>query len=247
MNKFLRAIIRAIPKPVRRAIDRVAFFGNRRHCPVCGRSARMFLRTGVARRPDARCPFCNSVERHRMLWRYLQEETDFFRNRDARMLHVAAEDCFEPRFRQQLGAGYTSADFMKPADVKMDVQNIQFPDATFDIVFCSHVLEHVPDDRKAMREMHRVLKPAGWAIIMVPITAAQTFEDPSVTDPQERLRLFGQHDHVRCYGPDFVDRLEDAGFNVVVTRAADFLTAGEIERIAASHPMTGEVFHCTKA
>jgi len=246
MNKYARAIIRAIPTPLRSALNRIVYFGSKRHCPVCGRNARVFLRTGVARRADARCPYCNSVERHRMLWRYLQEKTDFFRSRGAKLLHVAAEDCFEPRFRKLLGAGYTSADFMKPADVKMDIQNIQFPDATLDTVFCSHVLEQVPDARQATTEICRVLKPTGWAILMVPITVDRTIEDPSITDPKERLRLFGQHDHVRAYGPDFVNRLHEAGFGVTETKAADFLSAPEIERIAVSHPMTGEVFHCTK-
>lgn len=182
-----------------------------------------------------------------MVWRFLEEKTDFFESSNKRMLHIAPEKCFEPRFRKQIGSGYLTADLMQPADVKMDITDIQYPDDTFDIVYCSHVLEHVPDDRKAMREFFRVLKPSGWAILMVPISAEKTVEDPSITDPQERLRLFGQNDHVRRYGPDFVDRLKEAGFNVKSIGPEDFLSAEEIERIAAWRKYTGEIYYCTKA
>ena len=162
------------------------------------------------------------------------------------MLHIAPELCFEARFRQQIGPGYLTADLMEPADVRMDITDIQYPNDSFDIIYCSHVLEHVPDDRKAMREFHRVLKSDGWAVFMVPITIDQTVEDPSITDPQERLRLFGQHDHVRRYGRDFVDRLKEAGFHVNVTAARDFLSDDEVVRIAIRNALTGEVFHCSK-
>jgi ubiquinone/menaquinone biosynthesis C-methylase UbiE len=165
----------------------------------------------------------------------------------ATMLHFAAEACFESRFRSIIGAGYMTADLMRPADMKIDITDIQLPENSFDIVYCSHVLEHVPDDRRAMREICRVLKPNGWAILMVPITAEKTVEDPSITDPHERLRLFGQDDHVRAYGPDFVERLEEAGFDVTVTRADDFLSSEEIDRIGVRDAMTGEVYLCTKS
>lgn len=159
---------------------------------------------------------------------------------------MSGEPCFERRFRRQIGAGYLTADLLLPADEKMDITGIQHPDDSFDVVYCSHVLEHVPDDRKAMREFYRVLKPSGWAIFMIPITVDKTVEDPTITDPQERLRLFGQDDHVRRYGPDFVDRLQEAGFSVTVTSAKGFLSAAEIGRIAVAHVLTGDVFHCTR-
>jgi ubiquinone/menaquinone biosynthesis C-methylase UbiE len=128
----------------------------------------------------------------------------------------------------------------------MDVTDIQSPDDSFDIVYCSHVLEHVDDDRRAMRELCRVLRPDGWAILMVPITTDRTVEDPSISDPQERLRLFGQKDHVRRYGPDFVDRLREAGFAVETIRPDDFLSPEEIERMAIDRKYAGEIYHCTK-
>ncbi len=128
----------------------------------------------------------------------------------------------------------------------MDIHDIQYPDDVFDVIYCSHVLEHVADDRQAMREFYRVLKPNGWAILMVPITADKTFEDPFLTDPAERLRLFGQEDHVRRYGPDFADRIQEAGFRVEIVGASDLMHEHQIRRMAVNESMTGEVFHCTK-
>ena len=247
MNKLAHGVLGAFPMSVKRAIKRACYSGDQRYCPVCGWSARKFLQAGVDSRPNARCPNCNSYERHRLVWRYLQEKTDFFTKSGVKMLDIAPVAWFESRFRAIIGPGYVSADLMQPADVKMDVTDIQFPDGTFDIVYCSHVLEHVPDDQKAMREFHRILKPSGWAIFMVPITVAETVEDPTISDPKERLQLFGQDDHVRRYGKDFINRLEEAGFSVKGAAATDFLTSDEIERIAVGGPEAGEVFHCTKS
>ncbi|EID14766.1 type 11 methyltransferase [Mycolicibacterium phlei RIVM601174] len=128
--------------------------------------------------------------------------------------------------------------------IKMDITDIEFEDNFFDVIYCSHVLEHVQDDRKAMREFHRVLKPAGWAVLQVPITANETFEDPSVTDPVERLRLFGQEDHVRRYGPDYKERLSGAGFTVDVVEARDFLSPSELSDMRIDPG--GRVYVCRK-
>jgi len=129
---------------------------------------------------------------------------------------------------------------------KMDITDIQHPNGNFDIIYCSHVLEHVPDDRKAMSEFYRVLRPSGWAVLNVPITADTTYEDPSITDPDERERLFGQHDHVRRYGPDYKDRLEDAGFHVSVYSAEEFLSPSDIERQGMANGAAGEIYYCRK-
>src|SRR5262249_22552432 len=123
--------------------------------------------------------------------------------------------------------------------------DIQFSDATFDVIYCSHVLEHVRNDRRAMREFHRVLKPAGWAVLLVPITVERTFEDDSVVEPTQRLRLFGHEDHVRRYGPDYVDRLEAAGFDVEEIRAADLCSEEDARRMGVSRG-AGAIHHCTK-
>ncbi len=127
--------------------------------------------------------------------------------------------------------------------VRMDITDIQYPDNLFDVVYCSHVLEHVCDDRKAMREFNRVLKSNGWAVFLVPITAESTFEDPSVTDPAERERLFGQHDHVRRYGPDLKDRLEQARFNVRCFTTAEIVGEKRIARLGVKKET---VFFCKK-
>jgi SAM-dependent methyltransferase len=111
----------------------------------------------------------------------------------------------------------------------MDLMNIPFADAAFDLVLCSHVLEHVADDHRAMREIRRILTERGHAVLLVPITRARTLEDASITDPAERARVFGQHDHVRAYGPDFADRLRAAGFAVRAVGAGDVGTPDEIE------------------
>jgi SAM-dependent methyltransferase len=148
-----------------------------------------------------------------------------------RMLHVAPEPIFQKKLRPLLGNRYLTADLQADSvDVKMDVTDIPFGDRTFAAIMCNHVLEHVPDDYKAMREFRRVLADDGWAILMVPICPEKTFEDLSVTSPEDRLRIFGQSDHVRKYGPDFEDRLEEAGFVVDPVVAEQFLSDKEITR-----------------
>lgn len=161
------------------------------------------------------------------------------------MLHIAPEECFEERFRTLLGKGHITADLDNPhVKVKMDITDIPFDDRSFDIIYCSHVLEHVPDDRKAIREFHRVLKDDGWMVLMVPITADKTLEDPSVTEPKERKRLFGQSDHMRRYGPDFIDRIKEAGFLVEKVLPRDFLTDEAITYYRTKDHIP--IYYCTK-
>jgi SAM-dependent methyltransferase len=163
------------------------------------------------------------------------------------MLHVAPEPFFVEQFRAALGDGYVTADlFDANADFQWDVMNIPQPDESFDVIYCSHVLEHVTDDRQAIREFYRLLKKSGWAVLNVPVTAARTFEDPQVTDPKERERLFGQDDHVRSYGPDYVDRLRDVGFNVRVFAAVDLSPPDRCVELGISTAAAGDVFYCTK-
>jgi SAM-dependent methyltransferase len=209
-------------------------------------SSRGFREDGIVPRVDAQCVHCGALERHRFLWLYLERNTDLFDGKRRKMLHVAPELCFESRFRERLGGDYLTADLFNPrAMVEMDVTSIEYPDRSFDVVYCSHVLEHVHDDRKAMREFVRVLKNDGWAIINVPIIAEETFEDPSIVDPQERLQAFGQEDHVRRYGPDYVDRLRDAGFEVAVTTVGDLTQEDEVIQMGLTRA-SGEIFFCTK-
>jgi SAM-dependent methyltransferase len=189
---------------------------------------------------------CGALERHRLLWIYLTDRTNLFDGKPKRVLHVAPERWFALRFKNQLGEGYITADLHDPgAMVKMDIMDIQYPDETFDVIYCSHVLEHVSDDRKAMREFFRVLKNDGWAILTVPITASETYEDPSIVDPDEREKAFGQKDHVRRYGPDYVDRLRDAGFEVTITKVDDLVPEEQRAELGLTY-FSGEIHYCTK-
>lgn len=186
-------------------------------CPTCGFTGQSFEPGGTRPRPNARCPTCRSLERHRLAWLYLSTQTDLLSGAPKRMLHVAPEPPITRRLREAPWIDYVSADLDSPvAMVKMDITDIPYPDASFDVAYCSHVLEHVPDDRRAMSELFRVLRPGGWAILQVPIWRTVTEEDLSVTDPEERTRRFGQFDHVRSYGRDYAERLASVGFSVTV-------------------------------
>ena len=231
----LRHVARAVP-----------YYGKGRFCLVCGKSSRRFRKFGIVPREDAQCVHCGALERHRFLWLYVLRKTDLFDGIPKKMLHVAPESCIESRLKHHLGDNYLTADlFNARAMVKMDITNIEYPDQSFDVIYCSHVLEHVLDDKKAMREFNRVLKSNGWAILLAPITAAETFEDPSIVESQERLKAFGQEDHVRKYGPDYVDRLRDAGFSVKVTKVSDLVQKDETIQMGLT-PASGEIYYCTK-
>lgn len=224
-----------------------------RYCPICENSSVQFLKYGVMGRDDAKCPHCGAVERHRLFWLYVSTRTNLFDGKPKRMLHVAPEPGIELKLKQLLGQGYLTADLSNPkAMVKMDITDIQYPAETFDIIYCSHVLEHVKDDRKAIRELCRVLKSTGWAILDVPIAvydaqipADRTIEDPTITDPEQRLKAFGQQDHVRRYGPDYADRLREAGFIVSVIAVEDLLDPNEAVRMGLSL-WKDPLHYCTK-
>jgi predicted SAM-dependent methyltransferase len=197
-------------------------------------------------RDDAQCIHCGALERHRFVWLYIQKKTDLFDGKPKKVLHVAPEPCFESRFKERLGSGYLTADLLSPhVMVQMDITDIQFADQSFDVIYCSHVMEHVLDDKQAMREFFRVLKKDGWAILIVPITSDKTFEDSSIVLPEDRLKAFGQKNHVRRYGMDYVDRLREAGFTVEVTRVSDLVNATEAEKMGLTRA-SGAIFYCTK-
>jgi SAM-dependent methyltransferase len=218
--------------------------GNKRWCPVCKGSFRRFLK--VHDRLDAMCPFCGALERHRLSWLYISSCTNLFDGYCKRMLHIAPESCFVRYFETALGNTYIKADrYSSCVSLNLDVERIPFAAESFDVVYCSHVLEHVPDDRAAIREFYRILRPGGWAILLVPITAANTFEENGIPDPRERLRLFGQEDHVRCYGIDYVDRLREAGFSVDVVHPHHFVESSEMIRMGLTSA-SGEIFFCRR-
>lgn len=231
---------------IRRFTEEVPNLGNKRYCPVCRTPSKRFVEYGIVPRTDAKCIQCGALERHRFVWLYFERITNLFDGGTKAILHIAPERTLQSLFKHYYGSQYLSADlYDSRAMVRMDITNVKYAKETFDVIYCSHVLEHVSDDIKAIGEFHRILQPDGWAILLVPITAKKTFEDSSITDPEERLKVFGQEDHVRRYGPDFMDRLREVGFEVKVTTPSDFLTKEERVYMGITDA-AGEIFHCTK-
>ncbi|UJH68161.1 class I SAM-dependent methyltransferase [Allomuricauda sp. SCSIO 65647] len=197
----------------------LAFFlkGNEYTDPIDGQSFRAFLPYGYENtRENVLSPSTLSLERHRLLWLYLKNETDFFSSK-LKVLHFAPEQAFYKRFKKLKNLQYTTTDLNSPlADVKADICDLPFDDGSFDVILCNHVLEHITDDRKAMRELYRIMTPGGWGIFQIPqdLGRKTTFEDDSITDKKERTRIFGQYDHVRIYGRDYFDKLRSVGFTV---------------------------------
>ncbi len=227
MKKLFKLILNTIPRPIlirlsyaARPVLALALKGNTFTDPIDNKSFRMFLPYGYGKqRNNALSPSTLSLERHRLLWLYLKNETDFFTsNEKKKVLHFAPEQAFYKLFRNQQNIEYTTTDLFSPlADVKADICDLPFEDNSYDIIFCNHVLEHIPDDTKAMQELFRVLKKGGMAILQIPQELARTttFSDDSITDQKERAAIFGQYDHVRIYGRDYFDKLRSIGFTVV--------------------------------
>ncbi len=223
MRKFIRFLVRHIPRPwlirmsyIFRWLILPFYKGKNHTCPVCNGEFKKMLPYGNAGAVNRLCPKCLSLERHRLLWLFFKDKTDLF-TAEKKLLHIAPEQPFLERFKRMKNLDYTTGDLVSPiADVKMDILDIPFDENTFDVVICNHVLEHVESDIKAMKEVLRILKPGGWAILQVPINYSyqETHEDLSITDPKERERVFGQYDHVRWHGLDYGKRLASAGFTV---------------------------------
>ncbi|MBL19981.1 MAG: SAM-dependent methyltransferase [Flavobacteriaceae bacterium] len=204
--------------------------GNRYTDPINGKSYRSFLPYGYVKiRPNALSPGTLSLERHRLIWLYLQRETDFFIT-PAKVLHMAPEKGFMTRLSKMNHLDYTTCDLESPlAEVKADICDLPFADASFDWILCNHVLEHVPNDNKAMQELYRILKPGGKALLQVPLDSsrAETFEDNSINDKLERTKVFGQYDHVRVYGKDYFKKLRQTGFELCEIQFGKSLSEAE--------------------
>ena len=221
--KIFKVILNRVPRPLLIKLSYVvrpfiAFYlkGNNYTDPIDNKSFRKFLPYGYEiQRQNVLSPSTLSLERHRLLWLYLTNETNFFTSKK-KVLHMAPEQCFLSRFKK-LNHEYITADLDSPiADVKADIVNLPFNDNSFDVIFCNHVLEHIQDDTKAMKELFRVMKKGGMGVFQVPqdLNRDVTFEDNSITDPKERAKIFGQYDHVRVYGRDYFDKLRSVGFKV---------------------------------
>ncbi len=206
------------------------YLGNRYKCQYCDLEFRKFLTYGL--RKNAQCPVCGCLERHRLLWFYLREKTDLFSKKN-KALHFAPEKFITKLLISLPNIDYISADINPDkAMVQTDITNIEFEDNSFDVILCIHVLEHIVDDKKAIGELFRVLKPNGYVIIQAPIDRDRevTYEDKNITSLEEREKTFGQKDHVRLYGMDIKDRLEQIGFDVRVDDYAQELGSDMIER-----------------
>lgn len=205
--------------------------GNTFTDPIDGNSFRSFLPYGYGvQRQNALSPSTLSLERHRLLWLYLKNETRFFTDK-IKVLHFAPEQAFYKRFKRLQNLDYTTTDLNSPlADVKADICDLPFNNNTFDFILCNHVLEHIPDDTKAMQELFRVLKPEGMGIFQIPqdLSREITFEDDTITDKKERAKIFGQYDHVRVYGRDYFDKLRSTGFKVREINYTTVLSQDEI-------------------
>ena len=240
MKNLISFIIRYIPRPVLQQVSPLVLKGfsflNRGkevECPVCAKQYKKFLPYGRVARENALCPNCLALERHRLMWLFLKEKTNFF-SQKLKVLHVAPEHCFIDRFEALPNLEYITADIESPlAKVKMDVHAIPFPENTFDVVFCNHVLEHVDDDILACSEFNRVLKPDGWGILQSPVyNLEKTIEDKSITDPAERERMFGQRDHVRKFGKDYAERLRKSGLKIEENQFVKELSQEKVQRFA---------------
>jgi SAM-dependent methyltransferase len=255
MKYIISFILRKIPRKYIQYVSHyvlrtfaIFYRGNNVQCPIDGRTYRKFLPYGrIESRPNALCPSSLSLERHRLMWLYLKEKTNFF-NARLKLLHIAPELCYIEKFRKMENLQYLTADIESPlADVKMDVHKIPFDDGSFDVVLCNHVMEHVDDDILAMSEIYRVLNHGGWALIQSPVymDLPETIEDQSVTDPRERERLFGQSDHQRKYGRDYGDRLRKAGFKVTDDNYLQSLSEDVRKRYAL--PAEEIIYFCEKS
>lgn len=247
---LFKTILNTIPRPILIKASYLArpvitwwLKGDKFTDPIDGKSFRKFLPYGYGvQRENALSPSTLSLERHRLLWLFLQQESNFFSSeKKLKVLHIAPEQCFLDLFRKQQNLEYITSDLESPiADVKADICDLPFEDNSFDVVFCNHVLEHIPDDTKAMQELYRVMKVGGFGIFQIPqdLSREITFEDDSITNPKERAKIFGQYDHVRVYGRDYFDKLRSTGFTVDEIDYTKKIAPEKLERFAL---MKGEI------
>jgi len=254
MKSIISLVLRYIPRPLLQRVGHWAarflglfYTGNDVECPVCDHTYNKFLPYGRKGRDNALCPNCLALERHRLMYLYLKRKTNFF-TANLKVLHVAPEYCFIDRFEKMKNIEYITADIESPlAKVKMDIHAIPFAENTFDVAVCNHVMEHVDDYVKATSELHRVLKPGGWAIIQSPqdLSRATTYEDASITDPREREKHFWQNDHLRLFGRDYAQELAKGSFDVKEDRfVLDDLSKDEVKRFAL--PAEEIIYFCKK-
>ena len=236
LNLFPRTFLTRLSFIVKPLIS-IYYKGSKYTDPIDGSSFRGFLPYGYHNvRKNALSPSTYSLERHRLLWLFLKTDTNFF-SAEKKVLHFAPEQAFYKRFRNMENLDYTTTDLESPmADVKADICQLPFESNDFDVILCNHVLEHIPDDQRALKELFRVMKPGGMGIFQIPldINRKNTFEDKSITDPKKRAKIFGQYDHVRIYGMDYFERLESCGFKVEKVDFTKTLSDAQITKYCLS-------------
>lgn len=242
MKKLYKFLLNRLPRPLLirlsypfKLVAPLLFKGNKVECPVCGKSFSKFLSYGsdTAHRENVLCPYDLTLERHRLMWLYLKDHSNFFTADKLNVLHIAPEQCFHKKFQNQKNLDYLTGDLESPiADMHFDLHEIPLENDRFDVIFCNHVMEHVDDAHKCMSELYRVMKPGGWGIMQVPqdFSRETTYEDPSITSPKDREKHFWQKDHVRLFGKDYPQWLEKAGFTVTEFKKEDYYPQELIER-----------------
>jgi SAM-dependent methyltransferase len=226
MKKLYKFLLNTLPRPLLirlsypfKKVAPLLYKGNKVECPVCERSFSKFLSYGsdTAHRENVLCPYDLTLERHRLMWLFLRDQSNFFSAEKLEVLHIAPEQCFHARFKAQKNLNYLTGDLVSPiADIHFDLHHIPLEDNRFDVVFCNHVLEHVDDVNQCISELYRVMKPGGWGIMQVPqdFDRQVTYEDPTITSPKDREIHFWQKDHVRLFGMDYPQWLVRSGFIV---------------------------------
>lgn len=249
-------LLRTIPRPILiklslifQKLSPILYAGNTYEDPINGKTYRKFLPygySGIAKRKNVLSPGTMSLERHRLMWLYLKERTDFF-TKEYKVLHIAPEQCFFKLFRAMKNLDYTTGDYNSPiADVHFDLHKAPFEDNSFDVIFCNHVLEHVENAEQCMSELHRIMRPGGWGIFQVPIDYNNpvTYEDKSITDPVQREIHYWQKDHVRLFGMDYGNKLRAAGFEVIEDDYVKQLPQNLVERYRLDPSET--IYYCRK-
>lgn len=253
MKKLYKFLLRKLPRPILirlsypfKKLAPILYKGNNVECPVCEKSYSKFLSYGTNNRDNVLCPGDLTLERHRLMWLYLKDFSSFFTADKFKVLHIAPEQCFHKKFKQQKNLDYLTADLVSPiADMHFDLHSIPLEDDLFDVIFCNHVMEHVDDPLQCMKELYRVLKPGGWAIMQVPqdINRTETYEDKSITSPEDREKHYWQKDHLRLFGMDYPNWLEKAGFRTEIFDKEAKIGKDKIKRYCLMESEILYIFH----
>lgn len=254
-NGILSILIKA-PNPYMDATEKqrkyilkellISFFVKKVRCPICNWRGRLYLPIYIQNYTikNVFCPRCGSHKRHRLQYVYIQKNIS--RDKKIRLLHFVPEKYLEKFLKSHKNIKYLSADIDKQKAIETrDIRKLTYKENSFDIIICSHVLEHIKEDRQTLKELYRTLKMGGFAFIMVPQSkSAKTLEDDEIL-PTEYMKYYKQPYHVRLYGQDFINRLSETGFDVKVENFTDTFTKREI--VINGFDSSEKIFICTKS